>query len=385
MTKDMVKDIETLRKEINQLDDQLAAIFAQRMQTALAIAAYKKENNLPVLDRGREREILSRVTARCGDDLAVYTKMLFTTLFDLSRSYQQRYLAADTQLTNRIARAIAQTPPLFPKKAVVACQGVEGAYSQQACDKLFPLADILYFNHFENVFQAIDKGLCQYGILPIENSSYGSVAEVYDLMKKYSFSIVRSTQLQIDHRLLAKPGVAMDEIREIFSHEQALGQCSNFLKSLPQVKITVCENTAKAAEMVRDSARRDIAAISSPSCAELYDLAVVQDRVQNNDNNYTRFICISKNLEIYPGADRISLMLNLPHRPGALYAMIAKFSALGLNLTKIESRPIPGTDFEFLFYFDLDASIYAEEAIKLLSELDAGPDPFIFLGSYREV
>ena len=171
---------------------------------------------------------------------------MYNTIFDISRSYQQRYMTQKTELSNHIARAIEATPEMFPRKAVVACQGVEGAYSQQACDKLFALPDIMYFKRFEGVFQAIEGGLCRYGVLPIENSSYGSVTEVYDLMRKYRFSIVRSVRLKIDHRLLAKPGVRLENVREIISHEQAIGQCGEFLKGLKDVKVTVCENTAMA-------------------------------------------------------------------------------------------------------------------------------------------
>ncbi len=378
-------DIQELRKQINEIDAQLVKNFENRMHVALQIAQYKKENGLPVFDPARERDVLNRQTAAVGEEMAMYVKLLYNTLFDISRSYQQRYITRGSGLTNHIARAIEETPKLFPKQAVVACQGVEGAYSQQACDKLFALPSITYFKRFEGVFQAIDSGLCRYGVLPVENSSYGSVTEVHDLMRKYRFSIVRSVRLKIDHRLMAKPGVAVSDIREVVSHEQAIGQCSEFLKSLKGVKVTVCENTAVAAQMVSQSDRRDIAAISAPVCAALYGLSILKTDISNSDSNFTRFICISKQLEIYPGANKMSLMLNVQHKPGALYSMIARFAALGLNLTKLESRPLAGTDFEFMFYFDLDASVYDEAALQLLSELDEGPETFTYLGSYSEI
>ena len=378
-------DINELRDQINQCDDVLVKTFIKRMETALEIAKYKQENGLPILDPARERTVISRVTEGCDEAMAVNIKLLYNTIFDLSRMYQQRYIAPKTDLTNHIQYAIEHTPQVFPKRAVVACQGMEGAYSQQACDKLFQLPNIMYFKRFEGVFQAIQSGLCEYGVLPIENSSYGSVTEVYDLMRKYRFSIVRGVRLKIDHRLLAKPGVQLSDIREIVSHEQAIGQCGAFLKGLKDVKVTVFGNTAEAAQFVSASERNDLAAISSPACAAIYGLNVVQDAVSDSDSNFTRFICIAKELQIYPGANRMSLMLNVRHTPGALYAMIAKFAALGLNLTKIESRPIAGTDFEFMFYFDLDASVYAPEALQLLCELDAGPETFTYLGSYSEM
>ena len=243
----------------------------------------------------------------------------------------------------------------------------------------------MYFNSFEGVFNAVEKGLCQYGILPIENSSYGSVGAVYDLMQNYNFHIAKGIRLRISHNLMAKPGTTLSDVKEIFSHEQALGQCGDFLKELKDVKVTVVENTAIAAKMVAESDRDDVAAICSKECADLYGLDVLKKQIQLSDNNYTRFICISKKMEIYPGSNKISLILSLPHTPRSLYLAISKFAALGINLTKLESRPIPGSDFEFMFYFDLDASVYSPELINLLSEMESQPETFVFLGCYTEV
>ena len=268
---------------------------------------------------------------------------------------------------------------------MVACQGVEGAYSQIACEKIFKSPFIMYFKNFDSVFSAIEQGLCQYGILPIENSTAGSVKKVYDLMIKHSFSIVRTFRLKIDHNLLALPGADLSTIKTIYSHEQALNQCSEFLGNLKGVNIVPVENTAVAAEMVSKSGRTDVAALSSRSCAELYGLNCLASSVQDKGNNYTRFICISKNLEIYPGSDKTSIMMILHHRPGALYRVLARLYVLGINVTKLESRPIPDRDFEFMFYFDLDTSIYSEEFVQLMCELDDLCEEFKYLGSYSEV
>lgn len=377
-------ELKDYREKIDKIDEALVALFKERMEVALEIAKCKKERNLPILNMGREREIISKVTEQSGEELAMYAKILYSVLFDVSRSYQSIYLTDTTGLSRRIANALEVTSKEFPKKAVVACQGVEGAYSQQACDKLFAFPSIMYFTRFEGVFQAVETGMCKYGILPIDNSLYGTVNEVYDLMKKYSFFITRSIKLKLSHCLLTKKGTKLEDIREIFSHEQAIGQCSEFLKTLKNVKVTVCANTAEAAKMISDCERKDVAAISSSNCAKLYGLSILCDNIQNSDNNYTRFICISKDLEIYPGANKISLMMTVPHQPGSLYTTISKFSALGLNLTKLESRPILGSDFEFMFYLDMDASIYSKEVIKLLGEFENSADTFVFLGSYYE-
>ena len=377
-------NLDKLRADIDGIDSQITKLFKERMETALEIAKYKQDKGLPVLSDKRENEVLHKVSEEIGEPFDGYARLLFNTIFDASRSCQNNFLARKSDLADRIAKALEETPDLFPKKAVVACQGVAGSHSQAACEKLFEVPSIMYFNSFEGVFNAVEKGLCQYGILPIENSSYGSVGTVYDLMQNYNFHIVKGIRLRISHNLMAKPGTKMSDIKEVFSHEQAIGQCGEFLKDLKNVKITVCENTALAAKMVAESDRNDVAAISSKECLDLYGLELLKKHIQVTDNNYTRFICISKKMEIYPGANRISLILSLPHVPRSLYHTIAKFAALGINLTKLESRPIPGSDFEFMFYFDLDASVYSSELINLLSELENQPETFVFLGAYTE-
>ncbi len=377
-------NLEECRVKIDSIDDRLADLFKERMEVAKEVAEFKKANNMNVLNNEREREIIERMTARTGDDLAIYTKVFYNTLFDLSRSAQIKLMAKETLLEKKIKAAVENTDPLFPKKAVVACQGVEGSYSQQICDKMFALPSIMYFDSFESVFNAVGKGLCKYGILPIENSSYGSVNEVYDLMKKFSFYIVRSSKLKINHTLLANEGTTLADIKEVYTHEQALGQCSDFINAHKDIKFSSCENTAVAAKRVAESGRKDIAAISSMSCAKLYGLTSLQHDIQNTDDNYTRFICITKKLEIYPGASKISLMMTVPHTPGSLYHTIAKFASLGLNICKIESRPIVGTDFTFMFYFDIDANICDPEVLQFLGDLKGFCDQFVFLGAYSE-
>ena len=378
-------DIHELRGQIDQIDAQLVDLFTQRMEVAARIADYKKENNMPIFVPGREREKLASVAQLAGENMANYTRVLYSMLFELSRSYQSKRTDTLSPLYQKITHAIANTPQLFPQTAMVACQGVEGAYSQIACEKIFKNPMILYFKNFDSVFNAIDQGLCQYGILPIENSTAGSVKKVYDLMIQHNFSIVRTFRLKIDHNLLANPGASLDSIREIYSHEQALNQCGSFLSGLKDVKLIPVENTAVAAEMVAKSGRTDVAALSSRSCAELYGLKNLAASVQDKDNNYTRFICISKNLEVYPGADKTSIMMVLNHRPGSLYRVLARLYVLGINVTKLESRPLPDRDFEFMFYFDLDTSIYSEEFVQLMCELEDLCEEFKYLGSYNEV
>ena len=378
-------DLSQLRSQIDSIDDQLISLFGQRMEIASQIANYKKQNNMPIYVPTREREKLLDVSQKAGTEMANYTRVLYSMIFELSRSYQSKCNMESTELHRKITQAIETTPQLFPQAPMVACQGVEGAYAQIACEKIFKSPFIMYFKNFDGVFNAIEQGLCQYGVLPIENSTAGSVKKVYDLMIRHSFSIVRTFRLKVDHNLLALPGAKLGDIKEIYSHEQAINQCSAFLATLPGVKVIPVENTAVAAQMAANSGRTDVAALSSRSCAELYGLSCLASCIQDKGNNYTRFICIAKNLEIYPGSDKTSIMMVLSHKPGALYKVLARLYTLGINVTKLESRPIPDRDFEFMFYFDLETSIYSEEFVQLMCELDELCEEFKYLGSFCEV
>lgn len=380
-------NLDDLRKDIDKVDKELIKLFEKRMDIATKIAEYKKKNDMNVLDAQRQRQKLADICEQTEDeDMKRYLRTLYSVIFELSCSKQNKLLKKDTDLIKKINKAIEKTDRMFPQAALVACQGVEGAYSQHACEKLFESPNIMYMNTFEGVFNAIDKGLCRYGMLPLENSTAGSVNAIYDLMQKYDAYIVRSVRVKIDHNLLVKKGTKLKEIREIYSHEQAINQCSEYIKKLGnKVKVTICENTAMAAKFVAESDRKDVAALSSRACAELYGLECLAGSVQDKGNNYTRFICISKKLEIYPGSDKTSIMMILPHKPGALYKVLSRFYAVGINLEKLESRPLADRDFEFMFYFDLNTSIYSEQYAQIINELDELCEEYKYLGSYLEI
>lgn len=378
--------LEELRKKIDTLDDEIAKLYLERQSVVKEIGEEKARNRTAVADPSREKQIIARVTKTADDEQKIYLKRVFETIMETSRAYQRRLVAPVSPLADELRRVLMEGKKYFPVSSTVACQGVEGSYSSIAADKLFEIADITYFRNFEGVFQAVEKGLCDYGVLPIENSAVGSVNAVYDLMKKHRFYIVRSIKLKVCHHLLAKKGVKISDIKEIFSHEQAIGQCAEYLQKFAKdVKITACPNTAVAAEKVAASDRTDVACISSRNCADLYDLGILDGNIQDNDSNYTRFICISKNLQVFAPAGKISIMMTLPHESGSLNRVLNKFSTLGLNLTKLESRPLPGTDFEFMFYFDFEGQIENSDTLALIAELDRGSEQFFFLGSYYEV
>lgn len=377
-------ELSDIREKIDTLDEQLLELFLERMALSEEVAAYKNEHRLPILNKQREREVLAKVTEKAGEKER-YAYHLFSTLFELSRSRQAELIDAPTRVAAQVRASLANGSAVFPQTGLVACQGVEGANSQAACDKLLPRGNIVYVKSFEAVFSAVESGLCTFGVVPIENSSNGSVRAIYDLIQRKKFSIVRSTRLCIRHELLALPGVKMADITEIYSHEQAIGQCGKFLNGLGGVHVSPCDNTAAAAKMVAESGNRHAAAISSHPCAALYGLETVSDDIQDSDNNYTRFICIAKDPAIYAGANRVSLVIACDNKPGALYEILSKLAALGINMTKLESCPVTGRNFEFIFFLELDASVQQPGVLPMLEELERCCQGFQFLGNYAEV
>lgn len=381
----IIMDLKDARKNIDLIDDEIAKLYTKRMSLAVEVAKNKAENGLPVENTEREKQIVNRVTSDMPDDIKLFGKQVFETMFETSKAYQYSALDNKSPVKDDIQRAIGDGVKPFPVSASVACQGVSGAYSCIAADKIFPIASISCFRTWDSVFSAVEKGFCEYGVLPIENSTVGSVIGVYDLMRKHKFFIVRSIKLRVKHYLLARGNIDISDIKEIVSHDQALAQCGELLKSLGDVKITRCDNTAVAAKMVAESSRDDIACISSKECAGIYGLQVLKAGVNDSNNNYTRFIAISKKMKVFEGANRISITVNLAHEAGSLNKLLNKFNALGLNLTKLESRPMPDCPFEFTFYFDFEADVRTQEVQNLISEIALKADNFAFLGAYEEL
>ncbi len=378
-----MKDIVDIRNEIDKIDDQLSELFVQRLNLVKDVAEYKKNNSKGINDSSREDKILYRLAKDKPEEYKYYIKELYQTIFATSKSYQSKLITSYSKSVELINKAIENEKP-FPITASVACQGVQGSNSSVACKSAFPISDITYFKSFEGVFNAVEKGFCEYGVLPIENSTAGSVLEVYDLMNKYSFYIARSVRVKINHCLVGVKGATKKDVKRIISHPQALSQCSAYLKDL-NVKGESVENTAVAAQMVSENNDKTLACLCRKECAEIYNLEVIEENVQDNMANYTRFIVISKDLQVHDGSNKISIITSAPHETGSLSKILARFSALGLSLTKLESRPIVGSDFEFLFYFDFEGSVKDKSCVNLISELENTSQHFVFLGCYKGI
>lgn len=375
-------DLYELRAQIDRIDRQIQALFEQRMEAAAQVAAYKKEHSLPIFQTGREAEILQEIDRRSSPDCRDGARVLFTNLMDISKSLQQHKIHETTPSVARLEQAL-EHPKTPPERPVVACQGVAGAYSHLAARQMFPSEELHFFGTWEEVFQAVEEGRVDFGVVPIENSTAGSVREVYELMRRHDFAISRETKVRVEHCLAARPGVTLNQVERVYSHEQALAQCSEFLKAHPSVEPEHVLNTAMAAKQVAGSSE-PAAAICSRLGAQEYGLEVLACGIQNSEENYTRFICISK--ELYPTkeADTISVALSLPNERGALYRMLTKFAVNNVNMTKIESRPVGNKNFDVIFYINFTGNLYDQKIRDLLGDLSRELCSFKFLGNYKE-
>ncbi len=284
-------------------------------------------------------------------------------------------------LSDEIRRA---EPVVVTGEEKIAYQGIKGANSYEAAQRLFPESDLTAYKSFEDVFKAVENGECGYGVLPVENSTAGSVAAVYDLILRYRFYIVGALDMSIDYCLAGLRQSTLGDIEKVISHPQALSQCEQYISSMG-FEATACSNTAVAAKDTAREKRLNLAAVCSYKAAEEYGLKVLDNHLQDNKNNKTRFIVISKKLYINENANKVSLCFSLPHVTGALFHMLKRFDSLGLNLTKIESRPIPDKDFEYLFYLDFSGSVKSEGVTSLLCKLSEEIPEFSFLGNYYEI
>ena len=374
-------DLLELRNEIDKIDSELIPLLLKRMSISEKVAQYKVERGIPVLNEEREQEILNNVAAKCGEQ-GETIKTVFSATMDASRALQHKIIGGGKELRELVEKSQIDGK-LTANGAPVACQGVDGAYSGITANTLFPDSPVKYYKQFEDVFEAVNKGEVIYGVIPVENSTAGSVHESYDLIMKYRFYVVGAYDLKIEHCLCAKEGTAYENITNVYSHPQALSQCGNFLKNFDFTGINF-SNTAAAAEYVANSSKRDIGVICSEFAAKKYGLKILKRNVQNNNNNRTRFIVISKKLVISSDANKISLIFSIADKTGSLYRVLGRFSMAGLNLTKLESRPIENENFNYHFYVDVSGSVKQQSALDLMCALYDELPEFEFLGNFNE-
>jgi chorismate mutase/prephenate dehydratase len=376
-------ELDSLRAQINGIDDEIILLFNRRMLLARKVAGIKAATGGPVYDQTREESILERARQKCAGNDGLRAETLMRSLMRLSRGAQYDQLRI-TDENFQIGRLLENAGRTLPASNRAVYQGTPSSYSARACSFLFPDAQTNNVQTFANACQQVSEEKADLAVLPLENTTAGTVDDVYDLLLQHNLNIWQSVSLQIQHRLLALPGTQLSEIREVISHPQALAQCSDAIRRHGwQVRESL--NTAYAAEAAAGQNNRQIAAIASDEAAANYNLEVLLPDICNTPHNQTRFIVAGKKPVVLPDADRISLVIRLPHRSGSLTSTLSIFSDRGLNLSKIQSRPDPQQPWTYLFYLDVDCKAGDPEALSALYQLSLEMPYLRLLGWYREI
>lgn len=363
------------RRHLDSIDDRLLDLLAERSAIAREVAVSKDERGGRLRDRTREAQLLARV-ARKAQELGIPAEQavrIFQEILNLSFHEQVSAVAA---------------PSSGEGHARVGYQGVPGAWSEMAAEKIMSARHraitAVGFHTFESVAEAVVDGRVDYGILPVENTLAGSINDTYDLLKRHALSIVGEEVLRVDHCLAGMPGAALHHIRRVYSHPQALVQCSAFLGGLPGVEAHVYFDTAAAMQKVAADQDPSAAAIGGAHAAFRYELAVLREGIADHPENYTRFLLVSQKPESVPraAACKTSIIMTVRHEEGALLSALNIIHRHHINLTKLESRPRPGHPFEYFFYVDFEGNIEDAEVASMLDELRAATGEIRVLGSY---
>lgn len=351
-----MKDLQEIRKDIDVIDKKIVDLYKERMNLTSEVASYKIATGKQVLDRERELSKLKVLETLADTDFTRHgVRELFEQIMSTSRKKQYQLLTACGKIDDL---GFTEIPSLKTDGIRVVYQGVEGAYAHLALASYFgEETDRFHVDAWRDAMEAIKSGKADYAVLPFENSSAGIVAENYDLLKEYGYYIVGEQKIKINHCILGLDGANFDHIKKIYSHPQALAQCSKFLEKHREWEIIPEKNTAMAAKKVKEDADPTQAAIASSLTAELYGLDMLAEGVQNNSMNETRFIIVSRKNEYVSGAGKISICVQLKHESGSLYHALSHFIYNGLNMTSIESRPIQGRNWEYQFFIDFDGNL----------------------------
>lgn len=368
--------LDDIRKEINSVDAQILKLFDERMKLAEEVAAIKSENNLSMMDAGRENEIVKSAVEKVDADMRGETSVFMRTLMALSRSRQRKKLFGGPAEFYFPASSQPKTGDIK-----VCYQGVPGAWGEEAALQLFSTAELVQMNTFEDVFMAIRDKKAAYGVVPIENSQTGGIGEVHDLLRKYGCYIVGQTWVTALQCLMAIPGAELSDIREVFSHPEGLKQCDKFLRGRAW-DLTACRNTAVAAELVATKGEKRYAAIGSRRAAQLNGLSILAPDIVTDPGNKTRFIVISDAPEYDGTCDTVSIIFRTAHRSGALVDALFPFASGDINMKRLESRPTE--DRKYCFFCDLEGNMEDEELVQALRQVAANSGYLEILGCYKE-
>lgn len=378
--------LEQYRQQIDTIDADLVALFLKRMEITGKVGEWKQKNGIPVLDAARERRVIAAKTALTSEanrraDLAE----LYETIMAISRRQQRTLVKEGMENPGYAAYAQSLSQVRQPvHKPRVVYQGEPGAYSEEAAVGFFgPDVESHGLAWFSDVFQAIAQGDADYAVLPIENSSTGSIRQVYDLLAQHHYFVVGEYDVKVEHCLMAMEGVSLEDIETVYSHEQGLMQSEQFLDGHRNWKRVPTLDTAGSAKQVAETGDRTAAAICSRRAAEIYGLNILVEGTNHNALNHTRFMVVSPVMELRTGRNKISALVHLPHQSGSLHEILTIFAVQGLNLLKLESRPIPGRSWEYLFFLEFSGDLCADGMDGVLHELSQLAGEMRVLGNFK--
>ncbi|ENZ02645.1 chorismate mutase [Clostridium thermobutyricum] len=373
-----MNSLDSYRKEIDSIDEKITELFEKRMDVVLKVANYKKENNLPIFHKGREELVIKKNVDRLKNkDYSKELEKFFNEMMGVSRELQGRKLNRKSEIDSIKERKIT-------KESKIGFQGVRGSFTEEALLKYFSEEnESIAYEEFEDVFKAIDRGEVDYGILPVENSSTGGISEVHDLLAKYGFHIAGEISIKIEQHLMGLEGATLESIDEVYSHNQGFAQCAKFLKEYDHLKLIPFHNTATSAKLVSDLKDDRKAAIGSRRAAEIYGLKILRSNINDEKDNHTRFIIVSKELLKEDGANKISVVFSLEDKPGSLSRLLKIFSENNLNMIRIESRPTKNRNWKYYLYVDFEGSLENIEVSKALKTIKDSSEYFNILGWYK--
>lgn len=394
-----MEDLTRYRNEIDNIDKELIQLFEKRMNTVLEIARHKMKNNTTILQKDREEKVLSRAVDNLDNKAySQETIQFFNSIMEISRGLQKRLMDNDSEQKiefrldsskkkfdlSSVNKYKSLKDELNKKNILVGFSGKSGSFTEEALNKFFNKKTAKkQFKEFEDVFIALKNKKIDYGIIPIENSSTGAISETYDLLRKYGFYIVGEECIKIDQNLIGIKDTKLKDIKEIYSHPQGIGQCSEFLKQNSAWKLIPFNNTATSAELVKKLQDKTKAAIASKKAASIYGLEIISPCINDITNNYTRFVVISNQIHIEEESNKMSVVFSVEHKAGKLYKVLGYFAENNINMTKIESRPMKNTSWRYFFYIDFECSIYNSKVYNLLELIELNTAYFKFMGVYK--
>lgn len=376
----MVVDLKESREKIDKIDKQIAELFEERMKVATDVAAYKRSTGKKIFDPVREEEKLKVLRELTDNDFnKTGIEDLFRQIMSISRKYQYQVLGT----SDSFKQVFKQTESFdVDSDTRIVCFGEHGAYTEQAMEEVFGKnITAINKNTFKEVMETVANGEAKFGVLPIENTSTGGITDIYDLLLNYDITIVAEHVVKVEQALMGLKGAKLEDIKTVYSHQQGIMQCSKFFENYPGILTKTYASTSAAAKKVSEDKDPSQAAIASKRAADIFGLDIIKEQINHESMNYTRFIIISNQKIFLPDANKISLSFEIKHQAGSLYNMLSNFYYNGLNLTKIESRPIENRNWEYRFFVDIEGNLNQPEVGNALAGISELASKFKVLGN----